>query len=469
MTATLVPADPTAAVEAGVAADPGAAATLVSEVSSKPRHDLPVLEAYRGLAALMVVFTRVGFIAGSGVVGPWAGWLSRLDFGVALFFLLSGFLLFRPFVQAGYGRRPAVATRSYLRRRFVRIYPAFLLVVAFDWVITPKSRQADGSLWFQTVFMLQNYTNNFVSQLPGLVQSWSLAVEVSFYLCLPVLAWVALGRGTRAAAASARMAAFRAEAAALSPEQTRRAKMARRRRPLLRRIVDVRLRAGYLADVRPGIVIGLYFAFAVGWRLYQLIHLHGLDSGLLWLPAFMDWFGAGMALAWLRERTAGPPQLLRYIASAPGACWALALAGYWLTTTSLAGPFGLEGPSIAEAMFKHLVFVVIAVLMLLPAVFGDRSAGWRRTATNPFFTWLGQVSFGIFLWHPMLLDAIRAMIGREPFDGGFWISLILTLAASAIAATLSWKYLEEPLQRRWRNGFRARRPARRDRSATAPV
>jgi len=95
-------------------ADESARTTLVNEHSGQPRHDLPVLEAFRGLAAIMVVFTHVGFISGAGMAGAWAGWLSRLDFGVALFFLLSGFLLFRPFVQAAYDRRPRVEVRSYL-------------------------------------------------------------------------------------------------------------------------------------------------------------------------------------------------------------------------------------------------------------------------------------------------------------------------------------------------------------------
>jgi hypothetical protein len=171
MTTTSVPATTSTAGPADTGTDPGtdsaAQATMISERSDLPRHDLPVLEVFRGLAAVMVVFTHVGFIAGPGVVGPWAGWLSRLDFGVTLFFLLSGFLLFRPFVQAAYGRRAPVKVGSYLRRRYVRIYPAFLVVLFFDYLITPGARQASGSLWLQTALMVQNYTVNFVHQLPG--------------------------------------------------------------------------------------------------------------------------------------------------------------------------------------------------------------------------------------------------------------------------------------------------------------
>ena len=437
-----------------VVADEDAKTTVENEVSGHPRHDLPVLEAFRGLAAVMVVFTHVGFISGVGVAGAWAGWLSRLDFGVTLFFLLSGFLLFRPFVQAAYGRRPPVSVRGYLRRRYVRIYPALITVLIFDFLITPAAREASVSLWASTLLMIQNYTVNFVNQLPGLVQGWSLCIEVSFYLALPLLARFILGRGTAAAKTSARARAAREKRLARTPAQIREAGLQRSRLPLLPRLLAGRDWKAELPALRPGFLLAVMVLVAVGWRLGYLLHSGGLDNELLWLPSFLDWFAAGMALAWLRERDAPLPRLIRDIASSTGACWSLALAGYWLTTTEIAGPYGLEAPSIHATMLKHLVFLLIATLALLPAVFGDLSASWRRTACNPFFTWLGRVSFGIFLWHPMLMEAIRRALRLGPMEGGFWLTLVLTLVASAIAGTLSWRFIEAPLQRRWRNGFR---------------
>jgi len=61
------------------------------------------------------------------------------------------------------------------------------------------------------------------------------------------------------------------------------------------------------------------------------------------------------------------------------------------------------------------------------------------------------------------MDAIRSLLGLDAFAGGFWITLVLTLAASLIAGTLSWKYVEEPAPRRWRTG---RRRAGRQSAAT---
>jgi peptidoglycan/LPS O-acetylase OafA/YrhL len=435
------PEQPTTPQVPAGATGPGAPTKL-------PSHDLPVLEAYRGVAALMVLVTHVGFTSAAGVQGPWAGWLSRLDFGVTLFFLLSGFLLFRPFVQAAYATRPPVAVRSYLRRRYIRIYPAFLLTVVGVYALSPRARAQPESLWIQTIFMVQNYLTAFAQQLDGMVQMWSLVVEVSFYLTLPVLAWLCLGRGTTMA---------RAHGLVPDADQplTRRAAKARRR-STRRRIGSVFSLPENVRPHRPAIVLALFFAGSLAWRFGYHITSEGYGRELLWLPAFLDWFTAGMFLAWLRERPTPVPEALRNLAQAPGVCLCLGLAGYWLTTTKgLGGPFDLTGATAAQGMLKHITFSVVATLLLLPAIFGEPGAGWRKWALSPVMRWLGQISFGVFLWHPILMETIRRILGLTVFGGGFWVTLVLTLIVSLIAGTLSWRYVEEPAQRRFRNGFRS--------------
>jgi peptidoglycan/LPS O-acetylase OafA/YrhL len=434
---------------------------------SLPRHDLPVLEGIRGIAAVMVVITHVGFYSGAGVHGPWSGWLSRLDLSVAIFFVLSGFLLFRSFVLAHYGVRPPVGTRSYLRRRFVRIYPAFLVVLVVNWCLTPLARQDSLTLWVQTVFLVQNYSTSFTSQLDGLVQIWSLVVEVSFYVTLPLLAWLVLGPRTASTPVRTDVRhdqPLRAPTAPTAPaapprpltRREARAAEAASQASVVRRVVRAQpaapvraSRSEIWAARRPGLVLALFVVLAVLWRAYFTLHSDGLGPQLLWLPAFLDWFAAGMAMAWLRERPTPVPQQVRTLADSPGVCWSLALALYWLATTRLAGPYGLEGATASAGLLKHLIYIVITVLMLLPAMFGARSAGWRRAAIHPVMTWLGQISFGVFLWHPMLMEALRRLLGMAAFTGGFWITLVLTLTLSLAAGTLSWRYLEEPVQRRW--------------------
>jgi peptidoglycan/LPS O-acetylase OafA/YrhL len=416
-----------------------------------PRHDLPVLEAYRGVAALMVLVTHVGFTSGAGITGTWAGWLARLDFGVALFFLLSGFLLFRPFVQAAYGFRPPVEVGAYLRRRYVRLYPAFVITLVAVYFTLPESRDYAKSLWIQTFFMVQNYFTAFGKQLPGLVQTWSLVIEVSFYLCLPLLSMLVLGRG-------ARLGRLGATAEAAAAPQTRRearaAESRRKRSAPRRRLVSLFSLPPHWQPYRPAIVLAVMFAGSIGWRIAYMITSDGYGSQLLWLPAFIDWFSAGMALAWLRERPTPVPQALRYLANTPGVCLCMAVTLYWLTTTKLGGPYDLIGASTDEVIFKHFNYAVIATLLMMPGVLGDPTAGWRKHAVSPVMRWLGQISFGVFLWHPLLMELIRQALDYQVFGGGFWVLLILTTISSLCVATLSFRFVEEPAQRRFRNGFR---------------
>ena len=84
----------------------------------------PLLDGYRAIAAFMVLTTHVAFNTGeirTPVLGPLLG---RMDFGVTLFFLLSGFLLYRPWARAAMVDRAGPAVGGYALRRAARILPA---------------------------------------------------------------------------------------------------------------------------------------------------------------------------------------------------------------------------------------------------------------------------------------------------------------------------------------------------------
>src|SRR3546814_19566466 len=88
------------------------------------RADFPALDTLRLVGATAIVVTHTAFWAGTytsaGTVGSL---LARMDVRVAIFFLLSGFLLSRAwFVRAAAGR-PAPHTRHHTSRRVLRILP----------------------------------------------------------------------------------------------------------------------------------------------------------------------------------------------------------------------------------------------------------------------------------------------------------------------------------------------------------
>jgi peptidoglycan/LPS O-acetylase OafA/YrhL len=379
-------------------------------VAEAPRHDLPVLETYRAFAALLVLLTHVGFASGAALQGPWSGWLARGDAGVAVFFVLSGFLLFRPWVIAARAGGPPVRLRVYLWRRVVRLLPAYLVVLAGAWAIVPDARAVPAVDWVSAATLTQIYRTDPL--VPGLTHTWSLATEVSFYVALPLLAVLCLGRAGRRS-------------------------------------------GGRRAAARPGAVLLATAAVALGWRILAQVLPDVSPMVLSWLPSYLDWFAAGMALAWLRERSAaGGPRRLQVLAATPGAWFAMALALYWLATTSLAGPYGLSPATLGSATTKHLLYLAFATVLLVPAVFGDPQARWQRAARHPVLRWLGMVSYGLFLWHLVVLEGVRATFGLEPFSGHFPALLGATLVLGVLAAGASWYLVERPAQRRLRRFVR---------------
>src|SRR5688572_813902 len=92
-------------------------AATATAVGRRDASRFPQLDAVRGLAATAVVATHVAFQTGRYASGPFDGVLARLDFGVTLFFLLSGFLLFRPWLIARADDSGPPAAAGYLWRR----------------------------------------------------------------------------------------------------------------------------------------------------------------------------------------------------------------------------------------------------------------------------------------------------------------------------------------------------------------
>lgn len=147
---------------------------------------LPALETLRGLAIVMVVLFHY-----HGILGwprtPDAGIGMRLlaagNTGVTLFFVLSGFLLARPFLTALQGGRPVSIGRFY-RARALRILPAYLAIVTIAWLVTKKT-----VLWKALLFIPLGY-----EAFPFALPWWSLCTEVQFYAILP---WIMLLPRTR--------------------------------------------------------------------------------------------------------------------------------------------------------------------------------------------------------------------------------------------------------------------------------
>jgi peptidoglycan/LPS O-acetylase OafA/YrhL len=91
------------------------------------------------LAALLVLGTHAAFATGKLTHGYLGLVYARLEIGVPIFFVLSGFLLFRPWVRAAAAGLAAPSVRHYARRRLRRIMPAYLVTVLLAYYCSRSS------------------------------------------------------------------------------------------------------------------------------------------------------------------------------------------------------------------------------------------------------------------------------------------------------------------------------------------
>lgn len=355
----------------------------------------------------MVMVTHVAFATGFVVSGGALGALAaRMDFGVAIFFLLSGFLLYRPWARHALGRGPRPGLRRYAQRRAARLVPAYVLAltVVFGWL--PQAGAPAAPVWLANLTFTQIYLPGMLVE--GFTQTWSVATEVSFYLVLPAFGWL----GSRLW----------------------------RRDPL----------RGHVAMVA---------ALATAGTAFVLARANGLVADPLagfWLPSFLVWFALGMAVALVAEaHPAGrAPAVTRRVLGLADDAGSCLLSGGLLVVilaTPLGGPYALDPASSWAVVVKHLGYGAAALALLLPALLSEHQPRPARStlvlASAPM-TWLGRISYGVFLWHLALLWALMDLIGVSPFTGGFLILLMVTGVATCVVAAASWYAVEAPVLRR---------------------
>ncbi len=368
-------------------------------------------DGVRALAALGVLVTHVALKVGFSVTDPRGHYLARLDVGVAVFFVLSGFLLYRPFVARRLDGRPGPATRDYLRNRFLRIFPAYwfaftILVVVLD----TRGRDEVQGLWDFLVFYGLGQSYSAHTALGGLQQAWTLTNEVAFYLVLPL--WAA-----GAAWLARRLAARRA----------------------------VAVETAALAAAAAGSLAFRYWVHTVDTSDPTL---GTIDPRIHWLVANFHMFVPGMALAlaleWSRRRDR-PFAVLEAPRRHPMACWVGAAACFWVVATQLDLGFGIGAASPGLGVTKEVLYVAVGFLVVLPVALAGatlpRSLRWL--ASRPMVA-LGMVSYGVYLWHEGVLDIYLDVFDVPTFTGSFPPALLFTLVFSVAAAAVSYVVVERP-------------------------
>ncbi|MDF0530454.1 acyltransferase [Tsukamurella sp. 8F] len=345
------------------------------------------LTGLRALAAAAVCATHAAFWTGNYTPDTAGNAFARLEVGVPVFFALSGFLLFRPWVRVltdGAGRQPSL--RHYAWHRFRRVLPAYWIVVIAVYLVylvrddpNPSGHGIGGlvrNLTLTQIYGLGHLRN-------GLTQTWSMCVEVAFYLVLPVTAWV-----------------------------------------LTAVVCRYRYRLGRLLTA-----LAVLAAVTPVWIVLTPDPAFLDFTARLWPPEFGWWFVAGMALA------AVAPRIRRWPAWATPACLAVAAAAFAVACLPLAGPPTIVPNDTGQAITKSMLYLVFSVTVIAPLAFG--SSGWftRALGTRPV-VWLGDISYEFFLVHLIVLDILLAdVFGWRVFTGHFVIAF---LGTAVVSIPLAW-------------------------------
>ncbi|MDQ3936368.1 MAG: acyltransferase [Actinomycetota bacterium] len=377
-----------------------------------PRNPrFPLFDSLRAIAALSVLLFHIAFVL-EGFTDPnWGRYATQLNIGVPIFFLISGFLLYRPFAQARYDGRALPSIRGYATRRLFRIVPAY-------WVAITVIALPAGLLWFpfgligsdlpvvfDHPYFHYTFTHVFNRQdlLTGVGHTWTLAVEMQFYVFLPVWAF------------------------------------------LLRQLPRGSDRQFVLTEALPLVAI---FAIGLLWNLTMIERTAGnlvlFSPEVAVIPRFLDHFALGMGLAVASVVLAGRerrPSAVRLVEDRPWVPWLLAGLGFVVLAN-----LGANYISADVEPVRHELRGLIALGLLAPAVFGETRGGTvRRVLAWPPLVWVGLVSYSLYLWHPAIAQKI--VYTQLDENIGWVVPAMLAVVASIAVAAVSFYAIERPALR----------------------
>jgi len=376
----------------------------LNHTTVQDRRYVASLTGLRGVAALFVFIFHYSYFnpgirldLAVPVIGKILHFPVGFGFsGVDIFFVLSGFLLSLPFARAGLTGSAHPPLGRYYKRRVLRVFPAYyaqlaIILAVGGWFVTWHPLGASALL--AHAFMFFNIGWNPVQPLVGIW--WTLPVEFSFYLLLPLIApfmrpgrWMIILLGGIALSILYRL--WAADHFADAPGGT------------------VFLVASQIPGVLPEFLLGASAALLVQWLdLRTDIRIPAFLLDALFLV------GAILVGLWFWQVTL--PNGAYY--------W----AGHW---NMLVAPFALGLP----------LSVIVASLYL-----GSRLG--RLLFANPVVYYVGLISYSLYLWHFVVLQQAPLVFG-ETYAGLQGLPRFLfSLALVVLAASVSYFLFERPFFR----------------------
>lgn len=364
---------------------------------------LPSLTGLRFVAALWVLAHHLSFMP----LGAYERWLAPIrpilaagPLGVDLFFVLSGMLLARTYLERWHGAPDAAAAGRYLWARLARVWPLYaVVVVGFgvwcgaraawgrDGVVAWQSVQPSlaPSSWLAQLTMTQLWTAPDFDGVSFVLPTWSVSAEFAAYLAFPVLALVVW-------------------------------RMRRWPRPLLV--------AATTAVPAAGVVTGA--AGVTDWS---------------WVIRLAGGFVAGM-LAWLVVRgiRVTPRIARRANTVVPVVVAEILLVAYWAASA----PATASVPSAT----RLLLAVPLFPLLLGALAVSDPTRGIAGWLARPALQHGGRMSYALYLVHFPVLEVALTAMTRFPVLGPHTAAAAMLVPQLAVGSLLlaygAHRWIEEP-------------------------
>ncbi|WP_297111980.1 acyltransferase [uncultured Devosia sp.] len=349
-------------------------------------------------------------------------------FGVGIFFVLSGFLLARPFWQALDRGEPMPSLRIYTLRRAARILPGFwtALTVTFVLSILVWGATPDIWLWVRYLagfFLVSDW--HWLTFFPVEVNGplWSIGFEATSYILLPLGFLGVFALAGRLPGWAMRMVFLGVPALAL---------------------------LGHLA-FSSWVVVDPY---RMGWE-------YGLQGGAkTWMPwfnpfAFFAMFSVGALAGGLQVQFAR----IRHWAMDIVCLGALVAVAIYMWGEAYREAGELYGWLQVPYRFPTMHLLIGLVLLT-----GPSTVAVGRLLDNPVTRFVAQISFGIYIYHTIVIELIQIyfvpkFVYGTMTDGPLWLMAVAaSVGLSVTIATASYRWLEAPVIR-WARGLEQATPA----------
>ncbi len=383
------------------------------------------LDVLRGLAALAVVFDHVSYYVLQHVRSVVYQWFDPGNYGVFVFFIISGYI-----VPASLERKGSV--RTFWVSRLFRLYPLYLLAVgiavAFYFAHFGSVRGEDSDPETSILSQLLMMSNVLAGQnLPNVV--WSLSYEMVFYLLLTALfiarvhkrsSWYALG-----------FAAVAVAVGGLLPQAYFTNNVATPR--LIALAADLAVLAGLAFAV---VLRGMSRLLGAAVAAVVAIALLAFNGGWIWPWEALSILALMFTGTMFYRAEQGQYPWRRAIAIGVTVLGLAVAAGLWHSRA-----WGMSAH--AELLWSRRWVSAFALAGLTFAVgLTFRHVRWPRA-----LTWLGLISYSVYLLHPLVIEAYHHVHPSRHHSFPVQVLIGAALLAAVIAlSSVTYLCVERPMQ-----------------------